>query len=67
MSVVAILGMEVPGQLPRKISLGPRSHSDVREGCAPTRSDVRAVAILGMEVPGQLPGILGLGPRAFLK
>ena len=32
----AILGMEVPGQLPGKLSLGLRSHSDVIEGCVPT-------------------------------
>ena len=37
-----ILGMEAPGQLPGKLSLGLRSHSDVIEGCVPTLSDVRA-------------------------
>ena len=39
---IAILGMEVPSQLPGKLSLGLRSHSDVIEGCVPTLSDVRA-------------------------
>ena len=36
MSAIAILGMEVPGQLPGKLSLGPIIHFDVREGCVPT-------------------------------
>ena len=36
-----ILGMEAPGQLPGKLSLGLRSHSDAIEGCVPTLSDVR--------------------------
>ena len=31
-----ILGMEAPGQLPGKLSLGVRSHSDVIEGFVPT-------------------------------
>ena len=38
----AILGMEAHGQLPGKLSLGLRSHSNVIEGCVPTLSDVRA-------------------------
>ena len=38
----AILGMEVPGELPGKLSPGLRIHSDVIEGCVPTRLDVRA-------------------------
>ena len=33
---IAILGMEVPGQLPGKLSLELRSHSDVIEGRVPT-------------------------------
>ena len=36
MSAISILGMEVPGQLLGKLSLGLRSHSDVIEGCVPT-------------------------------
>ena len=31
-----ILGMELPGEVPGKISLGLRSYSDVIEGCVPT-------------------------------
>ena len=34
--VTAILGMEAPGKLPGKLSLGLRSHSDVTKGCVPT-------------------------------
>ena len=36
MSAISILGMEVPGQLPGKLSLGLRIHFDVKEGCVPT-------------------------------
>ena len=35
-----ILEMEAPGQLPGKLSLGLRIHSDVIEGCVPTLLDV---------------------------
>ena len=38
----AILGMEAPSQLPGKLNIGLRSHSDVIEGCVPIWSDVRA-------------------------
>ena len=33
---IVIMGMEVPGKLPGKLSPGLRIHFDVIEGCVPT-------------------------------